>query len=432
MDNILIVLQNERLFLIDLDGGVVTATQKVTNTVKHQCDTIAPEVYKQLIISRGTGQQVTIDRLAEYWSVAAMIHCLLFGVNPFFFIERFQDIEAYLQHYTWPQFHGLQNIQTCNDAYFGEYEKVYQSLPPSIRECLRYAFQNGYFQRDQRPTPRQWYTNLKKALTQLFPPLPPPPPPRLEVIGPKHFTFDLEMGAQASGSFTVRNSGGQNLQVTITLPLSLPFKIDLTETAFPLAPKEEKTVVIRTRRCRLKPGHYSATFTISSNGGQETVAFEVSLKSRKKRMLLFFLPVLCAFLLFYGISSYKTKECPRLVEHSINLVNQQQYTEAIASLTRALKLRCTPHLFHILYYRGTAFYYLGEYEKAYQDFAEAVKANPQSPRAHYARGLCAALIGKCNAARRDYEFLTELGTHESLQLAEDLEGEITKHCNTWR
>lgn len=440
-DNVLINLHHERLFLIDLDGGVVTTHQKVAHTVKDQCDTIAPEVYEQLIAG---SKMVAIDRFAEYWSVAAMIHCLLFRAGPFFFLEDFRSIATYLQNYTWPQLRNLQNVRTCNDAYFDIYESTHQALPQPLQRCLQQAFQKGYFQRDQRPTPEQWHVNLQRALAQMRAPR--VPPPQLEIVGSKSRTIVFRIGSSYSDEVVIRNAGGQNLHVTIS-PVRIPFfQVRLSTVQFTLTPGSTKKVafVIEAGHPPPQAGRYRVTLFIESNGGQEQIVIEITVKRQRSRKALAFFAMflmLSAALLSYTLSS-KTelptgisspsipRQCQQLISEGEWLINQGMYAKATETLTQAIA--CAPRSIRAHYYRAEAYYRLKDYEKALRDLNQCLEIDPNRPQVHYARGRCFLALGNCNGARKEYEFLSKLSSEDAQSLARDLLREIGEHCNTRR
>jgi len=53
--------------------------------------------------------------------------------------------------------------------------------------------------------------------------------------------------------------------------------------------------------------------------------------------------------------------------------------------------------------RGYAYYNLSQYERAIQDFDEAIRLDPQSAYAYYMRGLANQALGKNTAADRDFQ-----------------------------
>ena len=59
--------------------------------------------------------------------------------------------------------------------------------------------------------------------------------------------------------------------------------------------------------------------------------------------------------------------------------------------------------------RGMAYWRLGQHERAIQDYDEAIRLNPQDADAYAGRGIAYRLIGKSIEAERDFAKAKELG-----------------------
>ena len=57
----------------------------------------------------------------------------------------------------------------------------------------------------------------------------------------------------------------------------------------------------------------------------------------------------------------------------------------------------------------TAYYYLGQYERAIEDYDEAIRIDPEYGKAYYNRGIAYEILGQQPRAERDFERAKELG-----------------------
>lgn len=77
-----------------------------------------------------------------------------------------------------------------------------------------------------------------------------------------------------------------------------------------------------------------------------------------------------------------------------------QYERAIQDYNQAIQIR--PQLAEAYYNRGLTYYYLGEYEDAIQDYGQAIQINPQFAEAYYKRGVVYDNLGQYEDAIQDY------------------------------
>jgi len=76
-----------------------------------------------------------------------------------------------------------------------------------------------------------------------------------------------------------------------------------------------------------------------------------------------------------------------------------------------LLLRCGPErrIMQADLTRGYAYYDLGQYQLAIQDFNEAIRLHPQDALAYYGRGVAYEYLGNYSEAERDFQKAKELG-----------------------
>jgi len=86
---------------------------------------------------------------------------------------------------------------------------------------------------------------------------------------------------------------------------------------------------------------------------------------------------------------------------------QGDYQKAIEQYDEAIRLN--PQYAKAYYNRGIAYYYLSQYEQAIQDFGEAIRLNPQYAEAYNNRGFAYETLGKSTEAERDFAKAKELG-----------------------
>ncbi len=84
-----------------------------------------------------------------------------------------------------------------------------------------------------------------------------------------------------------------------------------------------------------------------------------------------------------------------------------QYERAIQDFDEAIRLN--PEFATAYYNRGLAYADLGQYERAIQDWDEAIRFNPEYAAAYNNRGVAYEIIGKQIEAERDFAKAKELG-----------------------
>jgi tetratricopeptide (TPR) repeat protein len=88
-------------------------------------------------------------------------------------------------------------------------------------------------------------------------------------------------------------------------------------------------------------------------------------------------------------------------EQGVNALATQDYAAAVDALTRAYRLSLGD-LAEVLLYRGEAYFCLGEYDRALEDFEESIDRNPRNPEAYNEHGNVLRFQGNYNAAIQDY------------------------------
>ena len=83
-----------------------------------------------------------------------------------------------------------------------------------------------------------------------------------------------------------------------------------------------------------------------------------------------------------------------------------QYDRAIQDYDEAIRL--DPQLAVVYNNRGLAYNELGQYERAIKDFGEAIRLDPKDADAYRNRGLTYEAIGKSEEAERDFAKAKEL------------------------
>jgi serine/threonine protein kinase/lipoprotein NlpI len=170
-ENLLLDINKGLLYVIDLDGGAV-AKQGEVPVVIGKCDGIwlAPEIWKKLkLFNQPSGSSINVNIQCDLWSLTCGIHYLLFGVEPFFFIDNQADVFKYLENYEWPQLRNLQGLQIVYENLFDYYERKFQEIPQSLQECLKHSIQKGYLDPKERLTPYTWRIVIKECMRSSSP-----------------------------------------------------------------------------------------------------------------------------------------------------------------------------------------------------------------------------------------------------------------------
>lgn len=171
--NIILDTANQRLAIIDLDGGAVAKAGSAPITVgKWEPGWLAPEILFQLLRTTRL-QAVDVRITADLWSIACGVHHLFFGLSPFFFIAKQPDILKYLKSYRWPQLRGLKGIATANTNAFDYYEKQFNGTR-ELGKSFRVSFQEGYLSPSRRIGAYQWMQAVRAELYaySIFPRIP--------------------------------------------------------------------------------------------------------------------------------------------------------------------------------------------------------------------------------------------------------------------
>jgi tetratricopeptide (TPR) repeat protein len=88
-------------------------------------------------------------------------------------------------------------------------------------------------------------------------------------------------------------------------------------------------------------------------------------------------------------------------EQGVAAVEAADYLAAIEALTRAYRLSLGD-LAEVLLYRGEAYFCLGEYDRALEDFEESIERQPRNPEAYNEHGNILSLQGNYARAIQDF------------------------------
>ncbi|MEM8780974.1 MAG: tetratricopeptide repeat protein [Cyanobacteria bacterium P01_G01_bin.49] len=108
--------------------------------------------------------------------------------------------------------------------------------------------------------------------------------------------------------------------------------------------------------------------------------------------------------------------------------SQEDFTGAIEDFTKAIRLQPEAETYN---YRGTAYFWLQKYQKAIEDYEQAIALDPVLAIAYYNRAYAQLELGNTSKAIEDFRkgaTLSEqqgdsISHQQALQLIEDLEEE---------
>ena len=95
------------------------------------------------------------------------------------------------------------------------------------------------------------------------------------------------------------------------------------------------------------------------------------------------------------------------LDKGVDYAEQGDYEKAIEQFDEAVRL--DPQDAKAYGNRGSAYSALGKYQQAIQDYDEAIRLRPQLAGAYYIRGLIYGELGKSDEAARDFAKAKELG-----------------------
>jgi hypothetical protein len=149
-----------RAAIIDWDCGVLPGSP---NALPLSCgktdDFVAPEAKLG-----GAIDPNAIDLLSERWAVGYMVHYLLFGVGPLFFLQRLsaQDVAAYLGAHTWPDIDPQSALFNApNRGFYSRYLQDLAELPTAVVDLFRDFVTHGTSDPSLRPSSAEWRDALE-------------------------------------------------------------------------------------------------------------------------------------------------------------------------------------------------------------------------------------------------------------------------------
>ncbi|MBC8111143.1 MAG: serine/threonine protein kinase [Verrucomicrobia bacterium] len=157
--NLFIRLNPPALTLIDYDSGVVV------NDPTDEADTfgqlggwIAPEIQAQLMKSQQG--RIKVDLNTDTWAVMVAIHYLIFLFHPLDFlkIRGEKNMKTYFAKSRWAEFDTKDpNFRQELASLYPKYKQMLQNnIPPAVLKAFDVTINQGYFNRNQRVTYRQW------------------------------------------------------------------------------------------------------------------------------------------------------------------------------------------------------------------------------------------------------------------------------------
>lgn len=149
--------------LIDFDSGWVPGAPGDRPLVWGKPDGfVAPEVR-----SGGKIDPSLVGVMTERWSLGILLHHLLFGRSPFFFLLEGSDvaIAAYLRRFSWPDIDQYSDlINQRNRSYYNWYVQELAELPTAAVETFRTFAEDGSLRPVERPGATEWVDALRSAI----------------------------------------------------------------------------------------------------------------------------------------------------------------------------------------------------------------------------------------------------------------------------
>ena len=159
IENTFVDLGGGRATLIDFDGGWLPGAPGTGPLTWGKADDfVAPEVR-----ARGVLNSSVIGRDSDRWSIGFLLHYLLFGVGPLFFLNTLSEasIRSYLSAHTWPDIDIRSKLfNQPNRSFYARYLQDLTDLPPVLVELFRRLVSRGTSDPSARPSAIEWSTAL--------------------------------------------------------------------------------------------------------------------------------------------------------------------------------------------------------------------------------------------------------------------------------
>jgi serine/threonine protein kinase len=155
VENMFVDPSGRRSTLIDFDSGCLPGSPNPRPlTWGKPDDFVAPEAKVG-----GRLDPDAIDRFSERWAVGWMLHYLLFGVGPLFFLTQLSSpvIGQYLAAFTWPDIdHNSPLFNRPNRSFYSRYLQELAELPVGAIEMFRQFVTVGALDPHRRPSSSEW------------------------------------------------------------------------------------------------------------------------------------------------------------------------------------------------------------------------------------------------------------------------------------
>lgn len=159
VENVFVDPGRRRATLIDFDSGSLPGSpNRGPLTWGKPDDFVAPEAKKG-----GRLDPSAIGLLTDRWAVTWMIHYLLFGVGPLFFLAQLSTpaISDYLATFSWPDIdHNSPMINHPNRAFYSRFLQELAEVPPATVEMFRQFVTIGALDPSRRPSSAEWCAAL--------------------------------------------------------------------------------------------------------------------------------------------------------------------------------------------------------------------------------------------------------------------------------